>query len=341
MSDSVSVAVSGSGGDVYRPPFTAVQWQELEHQALIYKYMVAGVPVPSDLVLPIRRSLEALSARFFNQSNLLGYCSLYGKKFDPEPGRCRRTDGKKWRCSKDAYHESKYCERHMNRGRNRSRKPVESQSSSQSLSPALSCVGTVNSTGSGRGSLQNVSSVNQSLYSFTNSGTLDFGSNVSKLHMDTGPYMINNRNLSYSQGLTFNVDGQSYPSGGEVRGLEMDSNLDNSWGLLSSQVSTNPLLKPINDSYLQSNLLQLNMGNAFNPMVSATSMSKETQQHCFFGSELGSLEQINDDQHSMLSFSNECPQVKEAWSSCDATTQLSMSMDPDFNSRNAFPLNDA
>ena len=48
-----------------------------------------------------------------------------GRKPDPEPGRCRRTDGKKWRCSKEAYPDSKYCERHMHRGKNRSRKPVE------------------------------------------------------------------------------------------------------------------------------------------------------------------------------------------------------------------------
>lgn len=53
----------------------------------------------------------------------------YGRKIDPEPGRCRRTDGKKWRCSKEAYPDSKYCERHMHRGRNRSRKPVEITSS--------------------------------------------------------------------------------------------------------------------------------------------------------------------------------------------------------------------
>lgn len=44
---------------------------------------------------------------------------------DPEPGRCRRTDGKKWRCSRDVVPGQKYCERHMHRGRNRSRKPVE------------------------------------------------------------------------------------------------------------------------------------------------------------------------------------------------------------------------
>lgn len=46
---------------------------------------------------------------------------------DPEPGRCRRTDGKKWRCSRDVAPNHKYCERHMHRGRPRSRKLVEVQ----------------------------------------------------------------------------------------------------------------------------------------------------------------------------------------------------------------------
>lgn len=51
----------------------------------------------------------------------------YSGSTDPEPGRCRRTDGKKWRCSRDAVADQKYCERHINRGRHRSRKPVEGQ----------------------------------------------------------------------------------------------------------------------------------------------------------------------------------------------------------------------
>lgn len=51
---------------------------------------------------------------------------------DPEPGRCRRTDGKKWRCSRDVVAGHKYCERHMHRGRNRSRKPVENPTSTAS-----------------------------------------------------------------------------------------------------------------------------------------------------------------------------------------------------------------
>jgi hypothetical protein len=44
---------------------------------------------------------------------------------DLESVRCRRTDGKRWRCSKNAVDDQKYCERHMNRGYQRSRKHVE------------------------------------------------------------------------------------------------------------------------------------------------------------------------------------------------------------------------
>ena len=79
--------------------------------------------------LPTDRS--DLRAGFF----AVGYGSYLGKKIDPEPGRCRRTDGKKWRCAKEAASDSKYCERHMHRGRNRSRKPVETQLVPHSLPP--------------------------------------------------------------------------------------------------------------------------------------------------------------------------------------------------------------
>lgn len=51
-----------------RYPFTASQWQELEHQALVYKYMVSGMPIPSDLLFTIRRSLDSsLSSNFLIQ----------------------------------------------------------------------------------------------------------------------------------------------------------------------------------------------------------------------------------------------------------------------------------
>lgn len=65
--------VGGGGGGaatgmmgMTRSPFTVSQWQELEHQALIFKYMVAGLPVPPDLVLPIQKSFESISQRFIH-----------------------------------------------------------------------------------------------------------------------------------------------------------------------------------------------------------------------------------------------------------------------------------
>ncbi|AEC09248.1 unnamed protein product [Arabidopsis thaliana] len=111
--------------------FSWAQWQELELQALIYRYMLAGAAVPQELLLPIKKSLLHLSPSYFLHHPLqhlphyqpawyLGRAAM-----DPEPGRCRRTDGKKWRCSRDVFAGHKYCERHMHRGRNRSRKPVE------------------------------------------------------------------------------------------------------------------------------------------------------------------------------------------------------------------------
>ncbi|XP_010541983.1 PREDICTED: growth-regulating factor 6 [Tarenaya hassleriana] len=136
-----------------RVPFTESQWEELEHQAVIFKYIVAGVPVPPDLLFPIRRTLISssssslhLSSKFFSHASTPHfswnvYDMGFGRKMDPEPGRCRRTDGKKWRCSKEAYPDSKYCERHMHRGKNRSRKPVEfsiTSSSSSSVSATSS-----------------------------------------------------------------------------------------------------------------------------------------------------------------------------------------------------------
>ncbi|XP_018679471.2 growth-regulating factor 3 [Musa acuminata AAA Group] len=112
--------------------FTLAQWQELELQALIYKYMIAGVSVPLELILPIKRSLLSASPYYHHpelyqhlQPSLMQGVSWGRCSVDPEPGRCRRTDGKKWRCSREVVVGQKYCERHVHRGRNRSRKHVE------------------------------------------------------------------------------------------------------------------------------------------------------------------------------------------------------------------------
>nr|XP_016438848.1 PREDICTED: growth-regulating factor 1-like [Nicotiana tabacum] len=118
-------------------PFTPSQWMELEHQALIYKYITANVPIPPYLLNPIRKALESAGFTTFAglRPNALGWGAFhlgFSNSNDPEPGRCRRTDGKKWRCSRDAVADQKYCERHMNRGRHRSRKPVEGQTGATS-----------------------------------------------------------------------------------------------------------------------------------------------------------------------------------------------------------------
>ncbi|KAK9724871.1 hypothetical protein RND81_05G104400 [Saponaria officinalis] len=114
-------------------PFTAAQWKELERQAMIYKYMMASLPVPPDLLYSSFTTNFLPSSAFTPASYFMGkYGSglsvrWSGNSKDAEPGRCRRTDGKKWRCSRDVAPNSKYCERHMHRGRPRSRKHVEHQ----------------------------------------------------------------------------------------------------------------------------------------------------------------------------------------------------------------------
>ncbi|KAJ4759829.1 Growth-regulating factor [Rhynchospora pubera] len=103
--------------------FTHSQWLELQKQALIYKHINASVPVPPYLLYPFHYSNAAYNV--IAGARALDNLGLLVNSTDPEPRRCRRTDGKKWRCSKDAAPDQKYCERHMNRGKPRSRKSVE------------------------------------------------------------------------------------------------------------------------------------------------------------------------------------------------------------------------
>ncbi|XP_015574449.1 growth-regulating factor 8 isoform X2 [Ricinus communis] len=101
-------------------PFTAAQLQELERQTIIYKHMMASIPVPPELLIPITKTQSNASPTQFHE---MGISSCTNS--DPEPWRCKRTDGKKWRCSRDVAPDQKYCERHSHKSRPRSRKPVE------------------------------------------------------------------------------------------------------------------------------------------------------------------------------------------------------------------------
>ncbi|XP_010552235.1 PREDICTED: growth-regulating factor 5-like [Tarenaya hassleriana] len=135
---------SGSGdGRSEMYPFTTTQWQELEQQALVYKYMVSGVPVPPELIFSIRRSLHSSFSSPLLPHQPFGWGCFQmglGRKPDTEPGRCRRTDGKKWRCSRESHPNSKYCEKHMHRGRNRTRKSLENPAPLTSLTSSSSSV---------------------------------------------------------------------------------------------------------------------------------------------------------------------------------------------------------
>ncbi|KAK1262670.1 Growth-regulating factor 4 [Acorus gramineus] len=314
------------------PPFTASQWKELEHQALIFKYLMAGMPVPPDLLLPIRKSFEAMSARFFHHPTM-GYCTYYGKKLDPEPGRCRRTDGKKWRCSKDAYPDSKYCERHMHRGRNRSRKPVETHSLTQSSSTLTSLSASAASSSTAAGGGGSGGSFQSLPLNTIGSGS----SNVSSLQMEPpGPYGIGNKdyrhtsNISsartktnrYFHGVKGDVDEHSFFSeaSGGVRNLAMDSSLDSTWRLMPSRY---PHVQQSMQDYGHSTL------------ASALSKQQQQQQHLFFGSEFCAAEPVKQEAQSLRPFFDEWPKARDSWSDLDdersnrssfSTTQLSISI---------------
>nr|XP_018678237.1 PREDICTED: growth-regulating factor 6 isoform X3 [Musa acuminata subsp. malaccensis] len=88
----------------------------------------SDMAVSGDATLPYHIRPSAPSPTGCYLRNAVGWGQFhvgFSGNADPEPGRCRRTDGKKWRCSRDAVADQKYCERHMNRGRHRSRKHVE------------------------------------------------------------------------------------------------------------------------------------------------------------------------------------------------------------------------
>eukprot|EP00850_Spirogloea_muscicola_P026269 SM006400S20096 [mRNA] locus=s6400:217:761:- [translate_table: standard] len=100
----------GGGGGGGCGPFTAAQWRQLEQQALAFKFLYLGFPPPPDLVAAVCQPpppAAAAAASFPLTSppptqsphGPWGALQIGGVEVEPEPHRCRRTDGKKWRCA--------------------------------------------------------------------------------------------------------------------------------------------------------------------------------------------------------------------------------------------------
>ncbi|EEF38659.1 conserved hypothetical protein [Ricinus communis] len=53
-----------------RGPFSLAQWQEVELQALIYRYIISGVRVPPELLHPIRKGLNSAGFSSFSRGLL-------------------------------------------------------------------------------------------------------------------------------------------------------------------------------------------------------------------------------------------------------------------------------
>eukprot|EP01018_Ginkgo_biloba_P007596 Gb_26136 [translate_table: standard] len=339
-----------------RPPFTPSQWQELEHQALIFKYMMAGIPVPPDLVVPIRKSLDAITAGLFHHHHHhhhhpMSWSSFqlgFAKNCDPEPGRCRRTDGKKWRCSKDAFPDSKYCERHMHRGRNRSRKPVETptshSSSSLSLSTARNNISSISNNTHGQHlsfatpySASNRLGAGILLASTANTNTnTDNNITTNQFNInDSGSYAIPTKDYRYMKG---DIDEHIFFSeaSGTSRGLGFDSHqsmlsshVDNGWRSMQPSKAT---------PFSQSNF----------PNTTTTTK----QQHSFLNSSFGdtSVESVKVEGQPLRHFFDDWPRSRDSstlsWSDLDddrshrssSTTQLSISIpinSSDFSASNS------
>ncbi|OIW09559.1 hypothetical protein TanjilG_28158 [Lupinus angustifolius] len=244
--------------------FTAVQWQELEHQALIFTYLTAGLTVPPQLL----------------RHPSLGYYSYDGKKIDLEPGRCRRTDGKKWRCSRDAHPDSKYCERHMIRRRYRSRKLVES-SQSTAAAPHSKSVEVEGVASGSRG--DSGSGTFQSLPLHTSGARDGFGLGSNKrfcqLQMEPFPSDLVSKE-EYRFGLNFEADEHNFiPKDLRTPRYQDTFESDCMWSHMS-QVSSNSISESRNSSTATTNCFQQQTPRDANPLNIAAAHS---EQHVSIG----------------------------------------------------------
>ncbi|KAL4331942.1 hypothetical protein GQ457_07G039670 [Hibiscus cannabinus] len=360
-----------------RFPFTASQYQELEHQALIFKYMVSGIPIPPDLIFTIKRSCldSSLPSRLFSyQPQHVGWNCFQmglGRKVDPEPGRCRRTDGKKWRCSKEAYPDSKYCERHMHRGKNRSRKPVEVNNSNTTT---MANPSTAN---------QNISSITKTHPSFSLSSEpqqhqhqlrhhgyhsqvnhpfmyphasrppgvgLSPQENTTHSLLDSGSYSQTNtdyRRISYVYGLKEEVDEHAFFSepSGTMRSFS-GSSVDDSWQLAPLTMSSSSS-KQRSCSGLQNEYSYLQLQSLTDH--STKQRKQDDDEHCYIKFEMPNELEKGEPPKTVHRFFDEWPpKHRDSWldlddkssnSSSVSTTRLSISIPstshdfPIFNSR--------
>ncbi|KAK1375902.1 Growth-regulating factor [Heracleum sosnowskyi] len=171
--------------------FTASQLEEFKHQALIYNYMVSGVPVPTDLLSALKRKLDFSSTLFLHKQVRWGsYRKRFNRKEELEPERCKRTDGKKWRCSREAHRESRYCERHMHRGR----KPVTI--SANTTSPVIKIH---SNSVHDHPSIQTSALIHPaSLYSQSSSRQ---NSSTQQLFLESGSFYQTNKDYRFMQGM--------------------------------------------------------------------------------------------------------------------------------------------
>ncbi|GKV17908.1 hypothetical protein SLEP1_g28361 [Rubroshorea leprosula] len=346
-----------SGGN--RFPFTASQWQELEHQALFFKYLISGIPIPPDLLISIKRSCFDSSRLFPRQPQHVGWNCFQmglGRKVDPEPGRCRRTDGKKWRCSKEAYLDSKYCERHMHRGKHRSRKPVEVTPATAAPNPSTATVASI-AKNHHPPSHQLPYPVSHSfLYPLTSRPTgisLSPQENSTHSLLDSGTFSRTNtdyRRNNYVYGVKDEVDEHAFFSepSGTIRSFSGTS-IEDSWQLTPLTMSSSSSAskqRTCDYSYLQLQGLQ----------DQTPKQSKQEQQHFYaFGNEIKGrmgtkVEKNEETQKTVHRFFDEWPPThRDSWLDLDdkssnkasATTAARLSISipsssldfPIFNSR--------
>ncbi|XP_021661792.2 growth-regulating factor 1 [Hevea brasiliensis] len=348
-------------------PFTASQWQELEHQALIFKYMVSGIPIPTDLLFTIKRSCldSPLSSKLFpRQHSHIGWSCFQmglGRKIDPEPGRCRRTDGKKWRCSKEAYPDSKYCERHMHRGKNRSRKPVEvatqPATANPSITPTISSITKNHSTllTPPSHSLSLMSSEthqhhlhyshlnNQFLSSHTSSRPPGIGlspqDNATPLLLDSGgSCSLTNADYRSAYGLKEEVDEHAFFSehSGSMRNLS-GSSLDNAWQftpltMSSSSTTSSSNQRSSSSLHNEYSYLQLHSLSDRDHDHDAPKQQKQYQQSYLLGTDMKGLlptkiEREEEPQKIFHRFFDEWPpKNKDSWLNLDDKSPNSTSV---------------